>query len=311
VLNLRGVDLNLLPVFEAAYEEPTLSRAAQRLAMTQSAVSHALTRLRDVFNDELFVRSGRGVVRTPTSDAIYTKLHVALNTVRESVSETRGFDPKTSTRSFFIAVSHPLGSLMAVRLKQQLAVAAPAVQVSCTTRSRPAELDQGLRDGRIDAAVDWLSPGRGQFKETTLFEDAIVAVARQDHPALRQVRMVKHLSALEYVSLRPRVAGESPVPGVQEWLRLKLNVELEVSEILEVFMVASQSNLVGLIPRSMLKVARDTFQLRELLVEVTPKTVPIKLVWTVSKDSDPAQVFIRNQIELASRAVATRGLRRA
>jgi DNA-binding transcriptional LysR family regulator len=278
--------------------------------MTQSAVSHALTRLRDVFNDELFVRSGRGVVRTPTSDAIYAKLHVALSTVRESVSETRGFDPKTSTRSFFISVSHPLGSLMAVRLREQLAVAAPGVQVSFT-RSRPVELDQGLRDGRIDAAVDWLSPGRGQFKETTLFEDAIVAVARQDHPVLQKVRMVKYLSALEFVSLRPRVAGESPVPGIQEWLRLKLNVVLEVSEILEVFLVASQSNLVGLIPKSMLKVARDTFQLRAFLAEVTTKTVPIKLVWTASKESDPAQVFMRNQIELASRAVAGRGLRRS
>jgi len=121
MLNLRGIDLNLLPVFEAAYEEPTLSRAAERLAMTQSAVSHALTRLRDVFNDELFVRSGRGVVRTPTADTIYARLHGALSTVREFVSETRGFHPKTSTRSFFISVSHPLGPLMAVHLREQLA----------------------------------------------------------------------------------------------------------------------------------------------------------------------------------------------
>ena len=82
MLNLRSVDLNLLPVFEAAYEERSLSRAARRLAMTQSAVSHALTRLRAVFRDELFVREARGVLPTPVADLIYAKLRSALGSVR-------------------------------------------------------------------------------------------------------------------------------------------------------------------------------------------------------------------------------------
>jgi len=86
VFNLRSVDLNLLPVFEAAYEERSLSRAATRLAMTQSAVSHALSRLRVVFRDELFVRQTRGVVATPVADLIYAKLRGALGSVRQSVA---------------------------------------------------------------------------------------------------------------------------------------------------------------------------------------------------------------------------------
>ena len=308
MLNLRSVDLNLLPVFEAAYEEPTLSRAADRLAMTQSAVSHSLSRLRSVFGDELFVRQGRGVVRTPVADAIYAKLHSALSTVRESVSETRGFDAKTSTRSFFISVSHPLGPLMAVRLLEQLAQSAPGIKVAFTTRSRPVELDRALREGRVDAAVDWLSPMGGQFNEVTLFEDAIVAVARGGHPVLRRIRTIEDLKKGKFVSLRRRIEGESPVPGIQDWLRLKLNVTIEVSEILEVFMVASQSDMFGLIPKSMLKLARDTIGLRALTVEVTTKSFPLKLIWPASKELDTAQVFIRKQIGLASRAVVGRGL---
>ena len=70
MLNLRGLDLNLLPVFEAVYEERSLSRAAERLAMTQSAVSHAMSRLRSVFRDELFARRPRGVSPTPVADKI-------------------------------------------------------------------------------------------------------------------------------------------------------------------------------------------------------------------------------------------------
>jgi LysR family transcriptional activator for leuABCD operon len=307
MINLRSVDLNLLPVFEAVYEERNLTNAAHRLAMSQPAVSNAVARLRDVFNDELFVRHGRGVFRTPTSDAVYAKLHGALSTVRDSVSATRGFDPKSSTRSFFISVAHPLGPMMAVRLRERLAAAAPGLRVSFSTRSRPVELEQALQEGRFDAAVDWLVPGRGRFNELALFEDAIVAVARQDHPAIKKVRTEKELDQLEFVTLRPRVDGESPVPGIQDWLRLKLNVALEVSEYLEVLMIASQSDLVGLIPRSMLKLARETFHLRGLAVEVTAKTIPIKLVWAARGASDPAQVFIRQQIGLALRAVTGRG----
>lgn len=307
MINLRSVDLNLLPVFEAVYEERNLTNAAHRLAMSQPAVSNAVARLREVFNDELFVRHGRGVFRTPTSDAVYAKLHGALSTVRDSVSVTRGFDPKSSTRSFFISIAHPLGPMMAVRLRERLAVAAPGLRVSFSTRSRPVELAQALQEGRFDAAVDWLVPGRGRFDELALFEDAIVAVARQDHPAIKKVRTEKELDLLEFVTLRPRLDGESPVPGIQDWLRLKLSVVLEVSEYLEVLMIASQSDLVGLIPRSMLKLARETFHLRGLAVEVTANTIPIKLVWAASGASDPAQVFIRQQIGLALRAVTGRG----
>ena len=309
MVNLRSVDLNLLPVFEAVYQEQNLTSAADRLAMSQPAVSNAVARLRDVFKDELFVRHGRGVHRTPTADDVYAKLHGALSTVRDSVSGTRGFDPKSANRSFFVSVPHPMGPLLAIRLREQLAVAAPGVRVSFSTRSRPVEQEQALLDGRFDAAVDWLVPGRSRFNELVLFEDAMVAVARLDHPAIQKVRTEKQLNALDFVALRPRVESESTVPGIQEWSRLRLNFVLEVSELLEVLVIASQSHLVGLVPRSMLKLARDTFHLRSLPVEVTTKAIPVKLVWTASRAADPAQVFIRKQIELASRAVLGRGLR--
>ena len=303
MLNLRSIDLNLLPVFEAAYEEATLSRAAERLAMTQSAVSHALSRLRIVFSDELFVRQGRGVVPTPVADALYAKLHGVLSAVRESVSETRGFDPKTSTRSFYISVSHPLGPLMAVCLREQLDVAAPGIKLAFSTRSRPVDLDRGLREGRVDMAIDWLIPSAGHFNDGVLFDDFIVGVARSGHPALRRVRTTEDLKKERFVSLRPRSDGENLVPGLQEISRLNLTYALEVSEILEVLMVTSQSTLLGLIPQSMLRLARDTFGLRRLSMAVSAKPVPIRLIWPKSREGDLAHVFIRKQIGLASRTV--------
>src|SRR5215470_3887851 len=155
MLNLRGVDLNLLPVFEAAYEERSLSRAAARLAMTQPAVSHSLTRLRALFKDELFIRQSRGVLPTPVADMVYTRLHGALGAVREAVTETRGFDPRTSNREFFVTIPHPVGPLIGVRLRERLTRLAPHVQVEFSTRSRPSSWSAGCARG------GWTRPSTG------------------------------------------------------------------------------------------------------------------------------------------------------
>jgi len=307
MFNIRSVDLNLLPVFEAVYEEQSLSRAAVRLAMTQSAVSHAVTRLRAMFSDELFVRRSRGVAPTPTAEAIYAKLHDALGSMREAVAERRGFVARTSERKFFLAVTHPLGPMIVLRLLERLAIAAPNISISASTRSRPIDLDRALRDGRIDAAIDWIEPQGDQFKSTVLFEDVMVAVARKDHAALRRPASMKTLREGSFVALRPRVEGEHPVAGLREWQRLNLRVTMEVSEILEVFMVTSQSDLFGLIPRSMEKIARSALGLRPLGIGPKSASVPIKLIWHAHRDAEPGQAFLRKELGSAARKIVERG----
>ncbi len=306
MLNLRSVDLNLLPVFEAAYTERSLSRAAERLAMSQSAVSHALTRLRALFHDELFVRQSRGVLPTPVADLIYSKLRAALTLVREAVTEMRGFDPKTSEREFFVAIPHPLGPMMGVRLRERLARSAPGIRVAFSTRSRPIDLERGLREGRIDAAVDWLVPTGERMREDVLFNDGLVAMARHGHPALRKRATAKAVKDGEFVKLRSRVEGEHPLPGLRAWQRLELKVALEVSEIIEIFMVASQSDLFGLIPLSMQKIAHHTFGLRAIGWSPKAPPVSIKLIWHPSREHDLAHAFLRKQIALAASEVVRR-----
>ncbi len=303
MLNLRSVDLNLLPVFEAAYEERSLSRAAERLAMTQPAVSHAMNRLRDLFKDDLFIRRSRGMLPTPVADLVYTKLRGALGSVREAVAETRGFDPKTSQRQFFVTIPHPLGPMIAVRLRERLARAAPGVQVAFSTRSRPLDLGRELREGRVDAAVDWLLPTGDRLGETLVFNDGLVAMARRGHPLLRQRASTRVLQSAEFVSLRPRVEGEHPVPALRDWQRLALRVVLEVSEFVEILMVASQSDLFAVVPNSMEGVARGTFDLR--VVQVIPRMgpIPIKLIWPIGRERDPGLGFLRTQLALAAKSV--------
>ena len=193
--NLRGIDLNLLPVFEAAYEERSLSGAALRLAMTQPAMSHALSRLRLVFRDELFIRHSRGMTPTAAADAIYPRVRDALDTVREVVNEAADFDPAVSLRRFFISIPHPLGPTIALRLIERLAQMAPHFKVEFSTRSRPIELDRDLRDGRVDMAIDWVKPDDAPLHSEMLFADRIVGVARGGHPIFEQASL-RRLSGL-------------------------------------------------------------------------------------------------------------------
>jgi DNA-binding transcriptional LysR family regulator len=306
MFNIRSVDLNLLPVLEAVYEERSLSRAAVRLAMTQSAVSHAVSRLRSVFRDELFVRHSRGVVPTPAADTIYSRLRDALGSVRAAVTDARGFDARTSTREFRLAIAHPLGPMIVLRLTERLSRAAPNMGIVASTRSRPVDLDRSLREGRVDLAIDWLAPQGGVFRSAVLFEDALVAVAREGHPALQRPATMKTLREGRFVSLRPRVEGDHPVPALREWQRADLHVTLEVSEILEVFMIVSQSDLFGLIPRSMELLAHRALGLRPVGAVPKTSTLSINFYWHASRDADPAHAFLRKELVVVAEEIVGR-----
>lgn len=305
MLNLRSVDLNLLPVFEAVYEERSLSRAATRLAMTQSAVSHALNRLRALFEDELFVRQAQGVVPTGVADQLYAKVRGALGSVRDAVTETRGFDPRSSQRHFFVAIAHPLGPLMGIELRRRLARDAPGLQVEFSTRSRPIELERGLQDGRFDAAVDWHSAHGPEFSECTAFDDGLVAMARQGNPLLRQRSLPRILETAQFVSLRRRVDGDYATPALIAWQQIRPRIVLEVSEFIEILLVASDSDLVGPVPFSMEKMARRMFDLRTLAPVPRWSPIPIRVIWHRRRDADPAHTFLRDQLCASAKAVAT------
>ena len=184
MFNIRSVDLNLLPVSRRFTRKRAFRGrdAAPGNVPQVSAVSHAMTRLRAVFRDELFVRHSRGVTPTPTADGIYARLRDALGSVRETVTERRAFHPGTSTRKFFLTITHPLGPMILLRLIERLAAVAPGIAVTASTRSRP--IDRTARFAKdVSMGLDWLDPDGDHFKSMVLFEDSLVAVAREGHPA--------------------------------------------------------------------------------------------------------------------------------
>ncbi len=184
LFNLRSLDLNLLTVFEAIYELGTVSGAADRLALSQSATSHALSRLREACKDDLFVRARQGLSPTPVAKEMYPAIKQALDALRASLAEASGFDPARSQRQFRISIPHPMGPFYALALGQAAAAVAPGIVLTFDTVSRPVDLEDNLRDGIVDIAIDWLPVELDPFVNRKLFDDQMVLLARSDHPSV-------------------------------------------------------------------------------------------------------------------------------
>lgn len=173
MVNLRSFDLNLLPVFEAIYAEGNLTRAADKLGMSQPAMSNALNRLRNAVGDPLFTRTPRGMAPTLRAKQMAEHLRQALDLVETSLHESHAFDYASSTRTFAIAVEDYGEAVITPRFMDWLTNVAPAIRMRiCPEHSRTAR--RQLSDGTIDLAVDYFPLKEDGFTNVKLMTDDLV-----------------------------------------------------------------------------------------------------------------------------------------
>ena len=297
MINLRSLDLNLLTVFEAIYEIGTVTGAGGRLALSKSATSHALSRLREACEDKLFVRAGQGLAPTPTASAMYPAIKQALEALRASLTEATGFDPSQSNRRFRLSIPHPLGPFYALDLQAAAAAIAPNIDLIFDTTSRPRDLEDGLRDGRVDIAIDWLPAGLDPFVNQKLFDDRLVLVARCGHPSVKAGATIDDLREQKLVALHPRRQASDAPQAIREFFELGLRVTLHVSELLEIPTIVASTNLLGNFLSSMGPLMEKRLGLQTLAIPLELPTVPIYAVWHESRRNDAAHRWLRVLVE--------------
>jgi DNA-binding transcriptional LysR family regulator len=295
MFNLRSLDLNLLTVFEAIYEAGTATGAADRLALSQSATSHALTRLREACGDDLFVRTHKGLTPTPAAQALYPVVSKALVELRKSLAEAAGFDPTKSERRFRISIPHPMGPFYALRLRAAVAAVAPGVALTFETTSRPMNLEDHLRDGIVDIAIDWIPVELDPFVNRKLFDDQLVLVARAEHPSVKGRATLEDLRKVEFVFPHVRrELGRLPTP-LRDFQNLGLPEALRVSELLEIPAVVLTSDLVGIFPQSMASAIRERLGL-QVLAPPFEVPLPIYTIWHEARRNDAAHRWLRELV---------------
>jgi DNA-binding transcriptional LysR family regulator len=179
IASFNSLDLNLLRVFDAVMEERSVLRASQRVFLSQSAVSHSLARLREMLDDELFIRTTAGMQPTARALAMAPLVRAALKSL-EAAIELPKFDSKTSTRKFTIAANDFTTMVVAPRLLQILGVEAPLVDIAIKPVTR-IDLAEQVDLGRIDAAIGTFSAMPQRFKSRFLFkyDDVLITHASQ------------------------------------------------------------------------------------------------------------------------------------
>ncbi len=296
MFNLRGFDMNLLVVFEAIYLTASVSRAAERLALSQAATSHALARLRQVCNDELFVRSGQRFVPTRVAETLFPQVERALKLLRTGLSEASGFDPAQSQRNFNVSIPHPLGPLIALKLRARCAEVAPGVDLRFDTRTMPPDMAEPMRDGGIDLAIDWLAIEQDQFINQRLLNETLALVARTGHPRIRAAPSLEAVRAEEFVWLHPRGPTDRRPEVARQIDGLGLTFALKVSEALEIPALVAATDVLSLLPASVVSalVANIGLSLWPFPAKLAP--APIFSVWHESRRNDAGHRWLRDMV---------------
>lgn len=182
-VNTSNFDLNLLRVLDALLRERNVSRAAERLALSQPAVSNALNRLRDLLGDPLLVRVGRAMQPTPRALALETPIRAALRQIEQSLVVGEGFDPARSRQRFTLAVTDYVELICMPPLLRQLADEAPGVKIAVRhlSPSLPAE---ALDQGELDLVLGRFEGIPTRFSSRRWMSETLRLVARRDHPHL-------------------------------------------------------------------------------------------------------------------------------
>jgi len=185
--NLRTIDLNLLKVFDALLDEGSVTRAAARLSLTQPAVSGSLTRLRESFNDPLFVRTRRGIVPTTHALALAAQVKRVLSEV-EAMLQPASFDPALATLTISIAATDYAQRAVLVPFLAVLRARAPGIRVSVLPAS-PQLVQTQLERGELDLALMTPETTSPDLHSQVLFEEHYVCALREGHPYASPTRL--------------------------------------------------------------------------------------------------------------------------
>mgnify|MGYP003583215008 CR=1 FL=1 len=203
------LDLHALRCLCVLIEQSHVSRAADQLGISQPAMSTTLAQLREVFNDPLLVRTGKGMAPTPNALRIAGSARTALDVMEEAFSLTRAFDPATAETAFRISATESVGFLLVPRLTQVLERVAPNVRLVLSP-SEPARLRDQLEEGRADLVAGFLPNPPEALYSATLYEQELRVVAASGHPRIRGALTAEQFLQERHIRYKP-LHGESSI----------------------------------------------------------------------------------------------------
>jgi DNA-binding transcriptional LysR family regulator len=302
-VHLREVDANLLVTLDALLVDASVTRAAERLGRSSSAISHALAKLREVFADELFVRAGQKLVPTAKAVELAPTVHVILAGMESLLRPSKPFDPSLAIRDFSVAASEAAELILLQPLRQRLKPLAPSVRVDWMPFHREDNID-ALRNGRCHFMIDieGVPVPAPDIRVLKLFDDKLITLARDGHPLTRR-KTADRFATADHIEVNLLPAIE-PINRAVAADKLACNVSSRVSSVLVGLLLALNSDALITLPASLAQILEKQFGLVRVHQPFGPIAFPVRLLWHSSYDRDECHAWVRGELSALAGGIA-------
>jgi DNA-binding transcriptional LysR family regulator len=288
-------DLNFLYLIDALYREGSVSRAAERLALTQPAVSHGLSRMRQKFGDELFVRSGAGMSPTPMGERIALGARRALEVIQADIWDGSSFNPAKSDRTFAVGMTDMGGTVILPRVIKVLSAEAPFIRLK-PVAVRPAEVSELLESGVIDAAWGYFGSLSEKLYQQTLFRRSLIGIIRKGEGKTRKMTFEKFVSMQHVFASATSQTNDLLQQKIKEQGHT-LHVALEVPYLLAIPGIVAGSDYIATVPNEL---AELFLRLAEIEMFALPLSIPaiaVKQYWHARVNGDTGHQWFRTLVQ--------------
>jgi DNA-binding transcriptional LysR family regulator len=291
-MELEKIDLNLLLVFSHLFREKRVLRVAENLGMSQPGVSNALNRMRHLLNDELFVRTSRGMEPTSYAMQIAEPISEALNQLRNTLNVRAPFDPATSTRRFTIAMTD-IGEIdFLPSLMDAIGRVAPSVTIN-TVRNTAMHLREEMENGQVDLAVGLLPDLQTNFFKRRLTVSEYVCLFRRGHALDKRNITLDEFVAADHLVVVSAGTGHCIADEEFERRGIARNIKLRIPHFAAVGYLLHDTDLITTVPRRLVNHCTGPFDLASVPVPFELPPIPLNLFWSARYHRDPANQWLR------------------
>ncbi|EFN4566357.1 LysR family transcriptional regulator [Escherichia coli O11:H6] len=296
--SLRKIDLNLLLIFDSIYRYRSVTEAANELALSPSALSHALNRLRASLDDPLFLRAGGCMVPTSKAESIAASISSALVTLSSSLREPEHFEPDKSRECFTFAATDYTAAVILPSLIERVNSLAPGISIKLIY-SRDFNADEDLLSGKVDFALGFEEEQRTLrrgIESITCFTDDYVVAVRRGHPDICDSLSYESYLNAGHVVVRPWQESRGGIDRYLESQNVRRRIMVELPSLMIAPFIVSNTDLVITLPKQGIS---SVFDMKNLVVFAPPFPTPqytLKAYYSQAHDNSPGHAWMREQI---------------
>lgn len=290
-IHLRSVDLNLLTVFDAVMQMQNITRAATSLGMSQPAVSNAVARLKMMFNDELFVRSGRGIQPTLRARQLFGPVRQALQLVQNELPGSE-FEPLTSSRVFSLSLCSPLDLRLGAKIINHVKQIAPQLNLQIKSYINN-NIEHLLRYQDVEFVIGYSRFESTEFRSVALFDDELVLAVAQAHPRMTASLTPEQVLSEQHavVSLESYGAFSKPY-YIEE--AMQRAVTQQCTDLYSVLNLVSQTEMVAIAPAWLVQQQAASLKIKAVPLCTASNKATCYLSWHESSERDKGHQWMKS-----------------